>query len=152
MYEEADRLLADKEAKSALLRIGVLGLLYIAALVPTLVLRIQWMTIALSIAFGALLIFYWEMKVAPYTRYARFLRDMFAGLSRESTGEFVGVDADTVLRDGVLFHPLHMRVGQMEEDMRLYYFDDSKPLPEIEPGAVVHITSYGNFVKSIRVG
>ena len=36
------------------------------------------------------------------------------------------------------------------EDARLFYWDDDKPMPELEKGEKIRITSYGNFVTGVE--
>ena len=50
--------------------------------------------------------------------------------------------------DGVSAHVFEMSEGPKEkgEDLRTFYWDASKPLPEIKPGEMLRVTSHGGFV------
>ena len=53
-----------------------------------------------------------------------------------------------VAHDGVEAHVFEMSEGPKEkgEDMRLFYWDASKPLPSIQPGEMLRVISHGGFV------
>ena len=51
-------------------------------------------------------------------------------------------------QSGSISHRQRAREGPKEkgEDLRTFYWDASKPLPEIKPGEMLRVTSHGGFV------
>ena len=105
-------------------------------------------TDVVSCVFGAFIIFFWSMKLTPLIRYRRFLREIGNGMSRVMVAEFVSFSPDISTHDGVDAHVFEMSEGPKEkgEDLRTFYWDDSKPAPEIQPGEMLRITSHGAFI------
>lgn len=149
LYDESDR-----ERTSRALRKGWIALL--CALIPTLaglvalmILRQKYPAIIVTVV-GAWICYYIIMnKMMPWFRYRRFLRDMDEGLSRVTDGWFVSLSESPRMADGVSVHDFVLRVGDEEEDERLFLWDDDKALPEINEGEPIHVVSFSNFVKKL---
>ena len=77
-----------------------------------------------------------SLKPTPLIYYRKFLREMNNGMTHEMVAEFVGISPDLATHDGVSAHVFEMSEGPKEkgEDLRTFYWDASKPLPEIKPG------------------
>lgn len=148
MYSSEDTTVTNARIKKIVTVLAVALVLGIAALVPTLIFRVQWATDVVSCVFGAFIIFFWSMKLTPLIRYRRFLREIGNGMSRVMVAEFVGFSPDISTHDGVDAHVFEMSEGPKEkgEDLRTFYWDDSKPAPEIQPGEMLRITSHGAFI------
>ncbi len=148
MYSSEDTTVNNARIKKIVTVLAVALVLGIAALVPTLIFRVQWATDVVSCVFGAFIIFFWSMKLTPLIRYRRFLREIGNGMSRVMVAEFVSFSPDISTHDGVDAHVFEMSEGPKEkgEDLRTFYWDDSKPAPEIQPGEMLRITSHGAFI------
>ncbi len=148
MYSSEDTAVNNARIKKVVTVLAVALVLGIAGIVPTLVLRVQWATDVISCAFGAFIIFYWSMKLTPLMRYRKFLREISNGMSHEMVAEFVSFSPDISTHDGVAAHVFEMSEGPKEkgEDLRTFYWDDSKPAPEIQPGEMLRVTSHGGFI------
>jgi len=91
------------------------------------------------------------IKLLPWYHYWAFQNDMRHGLSRETDAWYVSCSDSTRESDGVQFHELIVRVGDGEEDERLFFWDDDKQLPEIKEGQRVHIRSFGNYITELHI-
>ena len=91
------------------------------------------------------------IKLMPWYYYLTYQNDMRHGLSRETDAWYVSCSDSTRESDGVQFHELIVRVGDGEEDERLFFWDDDKKLPEIREGQRVHIRSFGNYITELHV-
>lgn len=148
MYSNEDTTVNNARIKKTAYVLIAAFALGVAAIAPTLIFRIQWATDAVSCAFGAFIIFFWNMKLTPLMRYRRFLRDIGNGIERVMVAEFVSFSPDISTHDGVDAHVFEMSEGPKEkgDDLRTFYWDDSKPAPEIQPGEMLRVKSHGGFV------
>lgn len=91
------------------------------------------------------------IKVMPWYHYWAYQNDMRHGLSRETDAWYVSCTDSTRISDGVAFHEFIVRVGDGEEDERLFFWDDDKELPELREGQKLHIRSYGNYITELYI-
>ena len=108
----------------------------------------QVIVIAVTILWGAALIFLWGMKMSPLLSYRRYLREIRSGLSRTVEGVVTRFDTDTTYRDGISFYACVINVGGKgdPEDDRLLYWDTRLPRPEIASGDRVAVRAHGNDI------
>lgn len=150
MYSDADLARAERQKKRKLaLAFSVLALA-VLVLVLGLVLRIEPLATFGTAVFACLFYAALELFAMPYVRYARFLRDVNSGLSRQTDAEYMSTSAEPRMNNGVLFYDFCVRVGPEEGDERLFYFDADKRLPDCLPGQWLRITSFGNYITSIE--
>ena len=90
------------------------------------------------------------IKVMPWYHYWAYQNDMRHGLSRETDAWYVSCTDSARISDGVAFHEFIVRVGDGEEDERLFFWDDDKKLPELKEGQKLHIRSYGNYITELH--
>ena len=108
--------------------------------------------IATAVVGACLCYAYLAMKLMPWFRYWVYQNDMRQGMSRETDAWFVSCSDSTRVADGVAFHEFIVRIGDGEEDERLFFWDDDKKLPEIQEGQKVHIRSFGNYITELHIG
>ena len=94
---------------------------------------------------------YLSMKLMPWFRYWCYQNDMRHGMSRETDAWYVSCTDSVRVSDGVAFHEFIVRVGDKEEDERLFFWDDDKELPELKPGQKLHIRSFGNYIIELDI-
>ena len=146
MYTEKDFQAASREVKR---RACILAAIFLAAaglLTWALVARYRVLCYASVMLGCCAFYFYLMLKLLPWISYWKFLRDMRAGRSRVTEGWFVSLSDQARLSDGVAVHEFILRIGDKEEDERLFFFDDDKPLPRLEAGQRLRLTSYGNYI------
>lgn len=150
MYTDADLARADKTKSQRLgVAFSMLGV-GLCLMIVGLIIRVELLSTIGLAAFGCIFYAVLELFAMPYVRYSRFLHDIQNGLSRETDAEFVSASSQPRLNSGVMFYDFIVQVGSDEMDERLFYFDADKPLPAIEPGRPLHITSFGNFITNIE--
>jgi hypothetical protein len=76
---------------------------------------------------------------------------MREGLTRDTNGWFVSLATEPRKSDGVLVRDFIIRISESEEDERLFYWDDDKPVPDLKYGECVSIKSFGNYIKELAV-
>lgn len=108
----------------------------------------QIVTIAITLGWGALLIFFWSMKLTPLLCYKKYLKEISGGLSRVVEGEVVRFDRETTFRDGISFYAMVVNIGDLSEpeDERLLYWDVKLTRPDIAPGDRVLVLAHGNDI------
>ena len=112
---------------------------------------VRWaeaLTVILSIlTFGAGILLY-GMFISPVIAYGKHLHHALNGRTRKLQGKFVMMEEEAVGRDGVMFYPFTVNVGDkgLEEDDRLFYMDANLPHPEWKEGDKLEITSFDNRV------
>lgn len=108
----------------------------------------QAITIAISLVWGAALIFLWGMKLTPRLAYRKFLRELHSGLSREVHGIVTDLNETTTFRDGLTFYGIIVNVGDANdpEDDRLLYWDAQLGRPDVAVGDTVAVRAHGNDI------
>ena len=124
------------------------ALVLLGLIVWSFVVRIKWLTMGLTIFLGALLIFFNGLFIAPLTAYKRHLEDALMGRTRQIKGAFKEMEEASVLRDGVVYYPMLISVGDPEdpEDDRLFYYDANLNRPAFSQGDMLVITAHDKFV------
>ena len=147
-YSDQDLRQNDAQMRRTLLIIGLPSLLFLAALVASLVARTQWLTVLITVGWGAMFIFLWDMKIAPVRAYRKHLLAVFSGLRRTAEGKVASFSEEGTYKDGVFFDTLIINGDpQMDpEGERLFYVDRCKERPPLAPGDFVRVTANGNYV------
>ncbi len=127
----------------------VVGTIVLDVLFAT-VLRHHMATIATALIGAWAAYMYASTQMMPWFKYWRYQEDMRIGLSRETQAKFVSCSSTTRVSDGVEFHEFIVRVGDGEDDERLFFWDDDKQLPEIEEGQMLNIRSFGNYITALE--
>ncbi len=144
MYGEADLDRAERasrRARNAALAMGAAALL---AVVAGMALRIKPLALAAAIAGGWAVYGWCALKLAPWSAYLKFLREMSAGLRREARGAFVSAGAEPRMVDGVMVRDVLLDTGG--DVPQLFYWDEEKPMPDFAPGQRVRFAAFGKFV------
>lgn len=115
-----------------------------AAVIVSFALRIQWLTVALTLLAGLYAIFCWGLFAAPVRAYRRHLDEVLHGRVRTATGTLKCLEEEAVIRDGVWYYPMTLSVGNPDdpEDDRLFYYDASLPRPDWQPGDALTVTAH----------
>lgn len=148
MYTEQDYQDIQKQLHQRELALGTPAVVLLAGVIVSFVFRIKWLTMALTCLLGAYAIFGYGMLLYPVIAYKRHLDNVLHGRVRTLTGAFKEMDEATVERDGVVYYPMLLNVGDMEspEDDRLFYFDANLPRPDWQKGEQLTIISHDKEV------
>lgn len=150
MYTEEDLNLIRAQQKRRWWALGVIAVAVVAAIVYSLVIRLETLTTGLTILLGVILIFGYEMMIRPLRCYAVHLNNALHGRTRQLDGVFRSVSEDISLVDGVRYHA--MTVSEEEGDDpcdRLFYFDVEKPFPQLTDGDRVHVVFHDREVAAL---
>ena len=142
-YEDINRQLRKNWLCSLLPFIVLLGVV-----VWSFIVRIRWLTMAATILAGAILIFTYGIYIAPLSRYRRHLELALSGTQKVTEGIFKFMEEKPVEREGVMYFPFIINVGDQDEedDDRLFYYDANLKRPAWQAGQVLRIQSYEKFV------
>lgn len=148
MYQEQDCQELDRQIRSARLRYYIPAGILAAGGVVAFVLRYKWLTIALLILAGVILIFTADVLIAPLKAYRRHIRGALGSDQKEYTGVLKHLGDKAVEREGVMYYPFCLNVGDIdnEEDDRLLYFDANLDRPDWQLGDRLHVRSCARFV------
>lgn len=127
----------------------VLGMLLpLAALIWSLTVRNQPLTVLITIVMLSAFIFVYGVSISPVGAYRRYLNDLLHGRNRELEGVFKGFDRQYAVRDRIRYLPFMINVGDPEEpnDDRLLYWDINLPTPDWQPGERLWIKSFDKSV------
>ena len=122
--------------------------LFILMLVSFFMRWAEALTVILSILTFGLGVLLYGMFITPVVAYGKHLYHALNGRTRKLQGKFVMMEEEAVGRDGVMFYPFTVNVGDkgLEEDDRLFYMDANLPHPEWNVGDKLEITSFDNRV------
>jgi len=152
VYSETDFTEINRQIRRGLSIAGGFAFVVLAIIVATLIVRWQWATMAVTILWGGLMIFFWGMKLTPPLAYKRHLKEIHEGLSRTTEGRVVSFDEETTFREGLDYFALTVNIGDQgdPEDDRLFYWDMQKPRPVLSAADRVEIVSHGNDIIGFR--
>lgn len=119
---------------------------FAAGMVIMFTIRIEWLSIALSIFGACLAVFFYGFFVYPFLSYYRFLRDVTGGRNREQTVCFLRKE-ESSLRDGVLCQSLYFMDEKQVE--LLCYLDMEKPY-DFKEGGRYALTIHGQSIIGIQ--
>ena len=148
MYTEQDfsDIKAQKKKRALLMMIPCILLL--AVIIYSLVIRMEALTVGLTIVLGCYFFFVHGLLYMPVNAYYQHMDQVMHGRTRTITGAFKEMNETAVLRDGVYYYPMLLNVGRMEdeEDDRLFYFDANLPRPAWEKGDMLTLTYHDKAV------
>jgi len=155
MYTQSDLTLIEKQLRRRIWGLCVPCALLLAGIVVSVLpgIRLQWLTVLLTILLGGAIIFGCGMLIAPIAAYRRHLQNALHGRSHPIDVIFKSLKKEPCLRDGVVFYPMMVSEGNPddEEDDRLFYFDVQKPLPDVQPGARLHIVYHDKSIMALDI-
>lgn len=108
----------------------------------------QIVTIAVTVCFGALMLFIWGMKLTPRLCYRRYIKESYGGLSRTYQGVVASVSQELTFREGLYFYACVINVRDMKnpEDDRLLYWDAQLGAPPFAASDAVCFAVHGNDI------
>ncbi len=144
MYKEKDinDLTAQVRKRTALWLIP--EALLLAGVAVSLKYRIEWLTSLLFALLCALVLFSLTLSILPVVHYKAFLRSALRGRTSRSVAVFQSMEREPVVREGVRFYPLTMRVDSAKEELdeRQFYWDANLPRPDWREGDKIALRSH----------
>jgi len=153
LYTDQDLFQNATQMRRVLVGAGLLSLPFLTALISSLIIRTEWFTILITVGWGALLLFIWDIKIAPVRAYRRHLRGLISGLRRSAEGTVISLSEEGSFKDGVFFDTLILNVDPKldPEGERLFYVDRCKPRLSVSPGDFLRVVANGNYLTAWEV-
>lgn len=151
MYTEQDLIAIKSQKNKRWLVLGIPCTVLLIGLIISLIVRIEPLTVALTILMGALLIGGYDLFIKPLRLYQLFLHNVLHGLTREVDCFYQSITTDAEMVDGVDCHTIYVTDHDDEGKPfeRIFYYDALKPLPTLTPGQKVHVVFHDRAVVSI---
>lgn len=153
IYSQSDLTAIRAQKSKRWLALGIPCAVLAAALVYSLVIRLEWLTSAATIVIGAILIGGYDFFVKPLVCYEKHLKNCLQGRTRACDLPFISLSENVDVVDGVRCRQLLCEdfdaKGRPYE--RLFYFDAEKQLPDIQPGQTVRIIHHDLMVADISL-
>lgn len=151
IYAEADYTAIQQQKKKRWTLLLIPCAVLLAVLVYSLVIRLEWLTVAATIIIGALLIAGYDFAIKPLRCYLKHLDNCLHGRTRECELPFISISENVDVVDGVPCRQLLCAdddaKGRPYE--RLFYFDAQKEFPAAKPGDLMHIVHHDLCVANI---
>ena len=148
MYQEKDLQALSAQIRKERLLCYAPAALLLAAGVVTFILRMKVLTMVLLALGGVLMIFSASVLIAPLKAYRRHIQNALGSDQKEYTGVIKNLGDKAVEREGVMYYPFCLSVGDLanEEDDRLLYLDANLDKPDWQLGDRLHVRSCARFV------
>ena len=144
MYKQSD--IADIRAQliKRILAWAIPALVLIGLVVFSFARRMEWLSSLSFALLACMALFALGLYILPLFRYKRFLTLALNGRQRMSVMLLKFLDAEKVIRDGVLFIPLTFSAGSFQDEMadRQMYWDANLPLPPWNVGDRLRLFSH----------
>jgi len=112
----------------------------VAAIIVTLVYRIEIATTLISIALGIMWLAVFDLHIKPLICYEKHLKNCLTGRTHAIDATYVSYDEEISIVDGVRYRAVTVIDNNPEANYeRLFYFDVEKTFPDIKEGDQVHI-------------
>ncbi len=120
---------------------AVPAVLFMGLIVYSVIIRLEWLTAAATIALGVLAIFGYDVLLKPLHCYERHVNDALAGRNHETTGAFDSLSPDISVVDGVRYYAMTLIQRDEAGDPfeRMLYYDAEKPLPALAKGTPLKV-------------
>lgn len=150
MYTETDVLDLSNQLKRRVLSWLMPEALLLAGVIVSLTKRIEWLSSLLFAILCVMILFSLSLTILPVSRYRAFLRSALTGHTTRSVAEFASFGENMVVREGVRFIRVTMRVDSVKEelDKRQYYWDANLPKPEWKAGDRISLRSFERQIVS----
>ncbi len=110
--------------------------------------RQQWLSWLLSVVGMAAAVLFYGLCVSPFVAYAKYLREVTAGMSRSFQGGLLREESVSV-REGVRCRTLYFSDEEKEGEERLCYLDQEKPF-DFSKDRTYRITVHGQSIIEIE--
>ena len=148
MYSKEDLAKVNAQIRRERLVCYLPAALLIAGGIVTFVLRMKYLTMALLAVCAVLFIFSADVLIGPLKAYRRHLENALGSDQKEFTGVIKNLGDIAVEREGVMYYPFCLSVGdpENEEDDRLLYLDANLDRPDWHVGDSLYVRSSARFV------
>lgn len=149
MYREEDLKLIREQIRRRVLYTVIASVVLLAAIVYSFIIRIEPLTVALSLVLGFMLVFVYDLLIRPLRCYAVHVEHALHGRTRQMEGTYLRRDEEVSLVDGVKYNAIHVQEAAnnpKDTHERLFYFDVQKPFPDLHEGDPIRVVYYDREV------
>lgn len=150
MYTKTDALQATQDMRRWVFVCALIFALCLGAVSVGVALRSRLIATGGGILFAFFGYFLLDNCLMPRVRYLKQLREIETGLTRELRCRFVSLGDAPRMVNGVWCYDFLCKVGEEEQDERLFRLDAKKELPDFAPGDELTVHSQDNFVTAIE--
>ena len=148
LYSEKDVEEISSQLKKRYTLLGIALAVLLAALIVSVIVRVEWLSIALFILLFATAVFVIEMFCLPLHRYKKLLVSALTGRTHTEVLEYQKTEDETSVVDGVrccglIFLGSPDKHGTREQR---FYWDRELPLPAFKPGDQVNLKYTGRNI------
>lgn len=148
LYSSSDLQSVSSQLKKRYLVLGILLAVILAVIVYSWIIRVEWLSVASIVLFGAVMVFVIDLFCMPLHRYKKLLVSALSGRTHTETLEFGEVEKESSFVDGVACQGL-IFLGQPDKHgtrEQRYYWDKEIPLPDFKAGDQVTIKYTGRNI------
>ena len=145
LYSKEDLASLKSQLQKRWLAVWILLGLAVAVFVFSMVIRLEWLSMASVIVFGFFAVFWIDLFCLPLVRYRKLIRSALSGRTHTATLEFERLEEKTSMVDGVRCREL-LFLGEPDKHgtrEQRYYWDDELPLPDFHAGDQVTLKYTG---------
>ena len=148
LYSEKDYEQISSRLKKRYLLLGCMLAVILAGFIVSLVIRTEWLSIALFILLFSAAVFVIEMFCLPLHRYKKLITSALAGRTHIETLEYKEAESDLSVVEGVRCRGLIFLGNPDRHGIReqRFYWDEELPLPAFTPGTQVTLKYTGRTI------
>ena len=148
LYCNKDLLDISSQLKKRYIILGCVLLVFLALIVWSSVIRLEWLTMVNVFLFFAVAVFVIDLFCLPLHRYKKLIVSALTGRTHTETLEFEQVEEDVSVVDGVACRGL-LFLGEPDKHgtrEQRYYWDMELPLPDFRAGDQVTLKYTGRNI------
>ena len=152
LYSEKDVEQLSGQLKKRWILIGAVLMVFLAVIVASMILRIQWLTMVSVFLFGAFAIFFFFLFCLPLRRYRRLLVSALTGRTHTGVFEFEKQEPEASMVEGVSCRGL-LFLGEPDKHgtrEQRFYWDARLPVPDFRPGEQVTLKYTGKNIVGLE--
>ncbi len=148
LYSEKDCQQIAAQLKKRYLLLGCALAVFLALIVVSVIVRVEWLTIVLVFLFFSLAVFVIELFCLPLHRYKKLVVSALTGRSHIETMEYKCMESETSIVDGVSCRGI-VFLGEPDKHgtrEQRFYWDEELPLPVFREGDQVTLKYTGRTI------
>ena len=148
LYTSSDLQQISSQLKKRYIILGIILAVILAVFVYSMIIRVEWLSIAAIVLFGAVSVFVIDLFCMPLHRYKKLIVSALSGRTHTETLEYSETEAESSFVEGVACRGL-IFLGQPDKHgtrEQRYYWDREIPLPDFKAGDQVTLKYTGRNI------
>ena len=148
LYSEKDIIQINQQLKKRYTVIFIIFALFLALVIWSFVVRIQWLSMVAVFLAGVTFIFGIDVFCLPLHRYRKLITSALTGRTHTGAFEFKEAESDISMIDGISCKSL-IFLGEPDKHgsrEQRFYWDAERPLPDLKPGDPVSLKYTGRNI------